>query len=139
MATNVIIATFPAKPNGTARAQSVPPGGPPRGQSSAPSAPAVSPIQPMTAPSSSTTAVATDVDVDMGAGPAIPVPPQDPYDAFNMAQLKEEITKLEDLKQRLLSAAMPMDTVDARLQHLVQLVQAKMPAGQQLDHALAVQ
>eukprot|EP00971_Amphidinium_carterae_P031458 619440-Amphidinium_carterae.2 len=75
----------------------------------------------------------------MGAGPATSATPMDPYDAFNMAQLKEEITKLEDLKQRLLSATMPVDTLDARLHHLVQLMQPKMPAGQQLDHALAVQ
>eukprot|EP00971_Amphidinium_carterae_P142405 2820836-Amphidinium_carterae.2 len=141
MTTSVIIATFPAKPTGTARAPSVPPGGPPRGHTPAPAAPIIS--APQSTPASASTgpavAAATDIDVDMGAGPATLAPAVDPYDAFNMAQLKEEITKLEDLKQRLLHANMPLDALDAKLHHLVQLMQAKMPAGQQLDHALAVQ
>eukprot|EP00971_Amphidinium_carterae_P031457 619440-Amphidinium_carterae.1 len=64
MATNVIIATFPAKPNGTTRAQSLPPGGPLRGQTTAPSAPAAPAPQPAPAPSAPIVAT-TDVDVDM--------------------------------------------------------------------------
>eukprot|EP00971_Amphidinium_carterae_P232795 4620048-Amphidinium_carterae.1 len=120
MATSVIIATFPTKPTGTARAPSVPPRGPPRGPTAASTA-AVNPTpQPMPAATSAgaAPAVAADLDVDMGAGLAAPNPPSDPYDAFNMAQLKEEITKLEDLKQRLLNADMPMDAIDAKLHHL---------------------
>eukprot|EP00971_Amphidinium_carterae_P203679 4042353-Amphidinium_carterae.1 len=64
MATSVIIATFPAKPTGMARAPSVPPGGPPRGQSTTPSAPAASAPLPVLASGASPAAAPTDVDVE---------------------------------------------------------------------------
>eukprot|EP00971_Amphidinium_carterae_P314558 6252275-Amphidinium_carterae.1 len=61
MATNVIIATFPAKPNGTTRVQSLPPGGPLRGQTPAPSTPAAPAPQPVPTPIAPV-AAATDAD-----------------------------------------------------------------------------
>eukprot|EP00971_Amphidinium_carterae_P275529 5467181-Amphidinium_carterae.1 len=138
MATDVILSTFPAKPGGDLRSRSVPPGGPPRAQTPTAVGPALpssgSGMAPVPTPAAN-----TDMDVDLSAGPAPAMGPPDPYDAFNMAQLKEEITKLEDLKHKLSGASLPMDALEARLQHLVQLMQARMPAGQQLDHALAVQ
>eukprot|EP00971_Amphidinium_carterae_P185637 3685957-Amphidinium_carterae.3 len=49
------------------------------------------------------------------------------------------MAQLEDLRQRHSGAAMPTDTADTRLHHLVELMQSRMPVGQQLDNALAVQ
>eukprot|EP00971_Amphidinium_carterae_P313255 6225684-Amphidinium_carterae.1 len=55
----------------------------------------------------------------------------EPYQHLTAAQLKEELSKTEDLRQRLSSVGLTTTVTDIRIEHLSQLMLSRQPAGQQ--------